>query len=69
MSPLYTYECPRGHRFDKRVPMAEMDRFQPCEGRMAKPGLRSHEIPKVVQCKVPAKRLEVPSSPASFVIR
>lgn len=66
--PLYSYGCPRGHKFDKRVPMADMDKLQPCEGRMAEPGPRVHQIPNIVPCGVPAKRLEVPSSPASFIM-
>jgi len=70
--PIYTYRCPRCEQeFDKRVSMAEMDEYQPCPGLVAEPDLGDPEpnkMPKLVQCCVAAKRLEVPSSPANFIM-
>jgi len=30
--PLYDFECPHGHTFEKIVPMAEVNDLIPCEG-------------------------------------
>lgn len=69
MSPLYTYRCPRCEQeFDKRVAMAEMDEYQPCPHLMAKPRSKDNGMPELVKCGAPAKRQEVPSSPATFIM-
>jgi len=66
--PLYSYECPRGHRFDKIVSIAQMDEYQECPGKLASRGYRKR-TPKVVPCRAPAKRIPVPSRPAYVIIR
>lgn len=30
--PLYDFECPHGHRFEKITSMADSDNLMPCEG-------------------------------------
>ena len=30
--PLYDFECPHGHRFEKKVPMDECEKPIPCAG-------------------------------------
>ena len=69
--PIYTYgPCPRGHPpFDKHVPMSEMNEMQPCPGRVAEPRSHGSRIPKIVPCQAPSERREVPSTPATFIIR
>ena len=69
MCPIFSYECPRGHRFDKFAPIDKMDENQPCPGRMVEPGADPDEMPELVPCGAPAERLEVPSSPANFIIK
>ena len=67
--PIYTRECPRGHHFDHRTTIAEMDEDVPCPGRMAEPGDDPDKMPELVPCGAPTRRLPVPSSPASFVMK
>ena len=67
MCPIFEYECPRGHKFDKIVPIALMGEYQECPGKLASRGYRKRK-PTVVLCRAPAKRIPVPSSPAHFIM-
>ena len=67
--PIYTRECARGHHFEHRTTIAEMDEDVPCPGRMVEPSAVLHAMPKLVPCGAPTRRLAVPSSPASFVMK
>jgi hypothetical protein len=71
--PLYSYECPRGHKFDKIVPIAKMDDYQECPGKLAEPPETDDPNDTVmcdlIDCRGPAKRIPVPSRPAHIIIR
>lgn len=71
--PIYSYRCPQcEEEFDKLVLMSEMNHFQPCPNRVAVVDPHIHKFygkPEIVECGAPSKRLEVPSSPAAFLIR
>jgi len=80
--PLYSYECPRGHKFEKIVPIAKMDDYQECPGKLVNAGkmtkpkvvskspktLVAAAIFEIVPCRTPAKRIPVPSRPAYVII-
>jgi len=66
--PLYSYECPRGHKFDKIVSIAQMDDYQECPGKRVMVDLPTNEDLRVVPCRTPAKRIPVPSRPAYVII-
>jgi hypothetical protein len=66
MAPVYEYECPRGHKFEKRVPIDQMDELQPCEGSVVEVDRETGH--RVHRCRAPAKRLEVPSTPPHVII-
>jgi len=72
MCPIYSYECPRGHKFDKIVPIALMDEYQECPGECAEPRRGRPPTPGwpfvIVPCRAPAKRIPVPSQPAHFIM-
>ena len=65
--PVFEYECPRGHKFDKIVPIAEMDEYQECPGKVVKADDKLEDF-KAVPCRAPAKRIVVPSRPAYVII-
>jgi len=67
--PLYSYECPRGHKFEKIVPIAKMDDYQECPGHMVTVEPPTDPDFRVVPCRAPAKRIVVPSRPAHIIIR
>lgn len=69
MCPIYSYECPRGHKFDKIVPIARMDEYQECPGKMVAQEAPTDEDFRVMPCRAPAKRIPVPSRPAYVIIR
>jgi len=67
--PIFEYECPRGHKFDKIVPIAQMDDLQECPGHMVTVEPQTDPAFRVVSCRAPAKRIPVPSRPAHIIIR
>ena len=66
--PIFEYECPRGHKFDKIVPIAQMDEYQSCPGKLVVAGPPDLERPLVAPCRAPAKRIVIPSRPAHIII-
>jgi len=79
--PIFEYLCPRGHTFDKIVPIAQMDDYQECPGKLVEIPEDADPIklglfgvitgdgkPVVVPCRAPAKRIPVPSRPAHIII-
>jgi len=66
--PLYDFECPHGHVFEKIVPMAECDESIPCEGVVPQIGLDHGAADSAVEVEVPcilqAHRIISHSNPA-----
>lgn len=70
--PLYDFECPHGHRFEKMVPMADCDKKIPCEGEVQQIQLADApdigEIPvKTVACMLMAGTVIAHQNPAGML--
>ena len=67
--PLYDFECPHGHVFEKIVPMAQVDEPVPCEAlvpQMALDHAAGAEDPPIVNvpCVLMARHIISHSNPA-----
>jgi hypothetical protein len=70
--PLYDFECPHGHRFEKTVPMSECDKPIPCEGEVPQIQLVDApdigELPvKTVPCVLMATTVIAHQNPAGML--
>jgi putative FmdB family regulatory protein len=67
--PLYDFECPHGHRFEKMVSMSECNDAVPCEGQV--PQIQLADAPDIgelpvamVPCALKATTVITHSNPA-----